>query len=198
VQKRSELTKARILKVATKLFSAHGFKAITMKQIAKSSHVTEPAVYWYYPSKKHLCKAVLASITGELDYQSVFSELEREKDIQKLLQRLAAHILTFFAERQEIYRLFLYSALSGHESARKCYDDIRGTYARFLKCQLDRLYREGRIVKKNNTITARCIVGGVFDCALTHILWREMQGQVYSPSSVLTNNIPMYARGLRK
>lgn len=195
---RGEHTREQILRIATTLFSQHGFKAVTMKQIAQRAKITEPAVYRYFSSKEVLCKAVLCSLRDQLEYQSLFAELEQENDIEQLLHRLAKYIIDFFTKNDEIYRLLLFSALGGHTSARHCYDAIRGTFARFLKNQLDRLYEHEMIVKKNNEITARCFIGMVFDCALANTLWKGMQGKVYRPQDVLNNNIPIYSRGLKK
>jgi hypothetical protein len=92
--------------------------------------------------------------------------------------------------------LLLYSALHGHAKTRMVHETIRGRYVHFLVEQLDRLYAAGKIIEKNNEITARCFVGMVFDCALGRTLWKGMQGRVYRPDDVIANNVPIYARGL--
>jgi AcrR family transcriptional regulator len=190
--------KEQIVAEAGRLFARNGFDAVTVKQIAAACGITEPAVYRHFPSKEAVCSAVLHAIKDRLDYEEVFRQLERETDVETLLRGLALHILSFFAEHFDIYRLLLFSALRGHDRAKQTYDAIRGTYQRFLKAQLDRLEAEGLIIKKNNEITARCFVGMVFDCALGITLWKGMQGRVYEPEDVVANNVPIYARGLKK
>ena len=75
---------------------------------------------------------------------------------------------------------------------------IRGNYVKFLTQQLDRLFEAGKIIEKNNEITARCFVGMIFDCALGVTLWRNYIGKIYDPADVIANNVPIYARGLTK
>jgi hypothetical protein len=74
---------------------------------------------------------------------------------------------------------------------------IRGTYVNYLIKQLDRLYAEKKIIKKNNTITARCFVGMIFECAMSMTVWRGFQGRSFDPNDVVANNVPIYARGLK-
>jgi AcrR family transcriptional regulator len=195
---RGEQTRKKILRTAATLFSQHGFKAVTMKQIAQRLKITEPAVYRHFASKELLCKAVLSSLHDRLDYETVFTQLAQENDVERLLHGLARHIIDYFTQDEEIYRLLLFSALGGHTSARRCYDAICGTYARFLKTQLDRLHDDGLILRKNNEIISRCFIGMVFECALANTLWKGMQGRVYRPQDVLADNIPIYSRGLTR
>lgn len=189
--------KGQILREATSLFSRDGYDKVTVKQISEKCGITEPAVYRHYESKEAVYDAVLESLAARLDHKITFDALETETDIETLLSTLATHIVTFFSENEDIYRLLLYSALRGHAKASEIYAVIRGTYQNYLTRQLNRLFQEGRIVKKNNEITARCFIGMVFDCALGKTLWRGMQGRVYAPSDVVANNVPIYAKGLR-
>ncbi|MEW6050601.1 MAG: TetR/AcrR family transcriptional regulator [Candidatus Zixiibacteriota bacterium] len=183
--------------MATMLFSRDGFDKVTIKQVARRCKITEPAIYRHFESKVALCEAVLDAVGERLAYNELFERLESEDNVENLLRQLALHIVNFFTENQDIYRLLLFSALAGHPHARQVYDAIRGAYARFLREQLDRLYSRDLIVKKNNEITARCFVGMVFDCAMANTLWKGMQGKVYTPSDVVANNVPIYAQGLK-
>jgi AcrR family transcriptional regulator len=190
--------KEQILAEAGRLFSKKGYDAVTVKEIAAACSITEPAIYRHFESKDALYDAVLDSLRQRLDYQDLFAELMTETDVEKLLRSLAAHVIGFFSEHADLYRHLLYSALRGHARAKATYAVLRGTYSSFLKAQLDRLLHAGLIVKKNNEITARCFLGMVFDCVLGITLWKGMQGKTYRPADVIANNVPLYARGLRK
>lgn len=188
--------KKQIVEEAARLFSQFGFDRVTVKQIGDTCGVTEPAIYRHFPSKDAIYDAVLDSIEQRMDTAPLFAALGRESDIEKLLKGLATHVVEFFTQHDDLYRLLLFSALKDHAKARHVYDVLRGRYVHFLKDQLDRLFAEGLIVEKNNEITARCFVGMVFDCALSRTLWRGMQGTVYHPADVIANNVPIYAKGL--
>ena len=190
--------KQQILEVATREFSNRGFDNVTVKELAHACDITEPAIYRHYESKEAIYIAVLDSLELRLDNEAIFRELEKQKNPEKLLKSLSSHIIAFFSKNDDIYRLLLYSTLKRHGRAKRVYDVIRGRYVEFLHRQLDRLYREKRIVRKNNEITARCFIGMVFDCAMSVTLWRGMQGKVYRPADVVANNVPIYSRGLKR
>jgi len=188
--------KSQIIREAVRVFSEKGYDAATIRDIAEACGITEPAVYRHFESKEQVFDAVLESLQSRTDVETEFEDLEKEKDLGKILSSLASHIIRSASEDERIHRLLLHSALMGHEKAKRVYQVVRGGYVRFLQTQLDRLYEEGIIVKKNNLITARCFIGMVFDCALSTTLWKGMQGKVYGPSKVIANNIPIYVRGL--
>ncbi len=188
----------QIIDAATDLFSRVGYKSTTMKQLAEACEVTEAALYKHFESKAAIYIAVLESLEERLVHDEFFDTLEKEDDIEKVLQGLAEHILTFFGKNEDVYRLLLYSALEGHERARYVFSIIRGKYIKFLHRRLNAMYKLGLIVEKNNEITARCFIGMVFDCALGYSLWKGMQGRVYDPVDVVGNNIPIYVEGLKK
>jgi len=190
--------KSQIVAGAAKLFAHDGFERVTVKRIASSCGITEPAVYRYFDSKEEVFVAALESLKSRLDFSSTFKELRGERDVEKLLHSIATHIVEFYSQNTDIYRLLLFSALRGHPGANKTYNAIRGTYQEFLKVELDRLFQEGLILEKNNEITARCFIGMVFDCALGTTLWKGMQGKVFRPTETINNNIPIYAKGLMK
>jgi AcrR family transcriptional regulator len=189
--------KIQILSVAGRLFSASGYDAVTVKQIADECNVTEPAIYRHFPSKEAIFGAVLESLGARIDTAELFKRLEREDDIETILRGLADHIIAFYTTNPDLHRLLLYSVLCGHERARQVFGTLRGTYVKFLQQQLVRLHRQGAIIKKNNEITARCFIGSLFDCALSMTLWKGFQGKCYTPRDVADNNVPIFARGLR-
>ncbi len=188
--------KKQILEEATKLFSAHGYDKVTVKDLSMAVGISEPALYRHYQSKAAIYDTVLLSIESRLDCTDLFIELEKIDDLDKILKTLASHILVFFTANEDLYRLLLYSALKGHEKANQIYQIIRGSYIKFLIKKFDELYQKGTIIEKKNDITARCFVGMVFDCSLGTTLWKNFQGKVYKPHEVIANNIPIYVKGL--
>jgi AcrR family transcriptional regulator len=189
--------KNQIVSTASRLFGEHGFDSVTIKQLAGACAVTESALYRHFDSKEAIYEAVLDSVKDRLRCRELFENLEDERDIETLLTRLAQHVIAFFTEHADLYRLLLYSTLHGHGKAKQVYGIIRGAYAEFLRQQLDRLFRHGHIIKKNNDVTARCFVGMVFDCSLATTLWKDFQGPIYKPADIIANNVPIYVRGLK-
>ena len=189
--------KTQILTEASRLFSTEGFDRVTVKHLAEAVGISEPALYRHFSSKEAVYDAVLESIEARMDTQTSFDRLKKEDNLEVLLRQLASHIISFFTENEDLYRLLLFSALRGHGRAREVYKVIRGSYVRFLTKQLDRLYKKKVIIKKRNDITARCFTGMVFECALGMTLWKGFHSKEYGPEELMDNNIPIYVRGLQ-
>lgn len=197
MRRTADLRKQQIISEATRLFSSRGYDKVTTKDLATSCGVSEPALYRYFPSKEAIYDVVLSSLESRLQVKELFDRLENEQDVEKLLFDLASHIFDFFRTNQDVYRLMLYSTLGGHAKAKRIYRAVRGTYVDFLIRQLDRFAASGQILPKNNEITGRCFVGMVFECALSGTLWKGFLGKRYRPDDVVSNNVPIFARGLR-
>lgn len=188
--------KKQILTEATRLFSEFGYDKVTIKTLAEACGITEPALYRHYESKDAIYSRVLDSIEERLSNVAIFEELAQINDVAVFLEKYATHIISFFSENRDIYRLLLFAALRDHPKAKRVYHMIRGSYVKLLIRQLNQFYDDGKIIKKNNEITARCFTGMVFDCALGITLWRNYQGKLYRPPDVIANNVPIYVRGL--
>lgn len=188
--------KQQILQFATEAFSRDGYDKVTVKQLADQCGITEPAVYRHFASKDTIYLAVLESLRDRLQYQELFQRLQSENDLQTLLKSIAQHIIGFYTENADMYRLLLYAALRGHDQAKRIFELLRGTYTKFLMEQLERLQRQGLIAECQHDITARCFVGMVFDCAMGNSLWKGMQGTVHKPEAIVDNNVPIFARGM--
>jgi AcrR family transcriptional regulator len=190
--------KAQLVKVATELFSSQGHRKTTVRELARRCDISEPAVYRHFESKGALYGAVLDSVEARMECDTLFESLQAETDIEQLLRGLASHIIDFFSRNEDIHRLLLFAALEQHDKARQIFKITRGACVRFLMAQLDRLRDGGFIIEKNNEITARCFVGMVFECALGQTLWKKFLGSRYEPADVIANNVPIYAKGLKK
>jgi len=185
-----------ILKQATQLFAEKGFDKTTVKHIAAACDITEPALYRHFASKDDIFKTVLQRLAARIDCDELFQRLQSETCLKTILSDLARHILSFFTANQDLYRLLLYSSLSGHKEAEKVYRVIRGNFASFLKDQLNRLAAQKLVNPRRSEITARCFIGMVFDCSLSDTLWKGYQKQMFKPEAVVANNIPIYVKGL--
>jgi AcrR family transcriptional regulator len=188
--------KNQIVHEAIRLFSRHGFNGVTIRQLADACGITEPALYRHFSSKEAIYVAVLDTLKTYQNHDDLFNRLDAETELEPILHGLASHILGFFSSHREIYRLLLFSTLRQHAKARQVFREIRGPYVTFLIERLDRLYTEGKIVKKNNVITARCFIGMVFDCTMAATLWRGFLGKNYGPEDVIANNVQIFVDGL--
>jgi AcrR family transcriptional regulator len=188
--------KAQLIEAAAVAFSREGFDRVSVKSLAEACQISEPAVYKHFRSKDAIYEAVLDSIDQRMERTDLFVRLKKESKIETILHGLADHVISFFTANEDIYRLLLFASLSDHPKAGQVFSVIRGAYVVFLKKQLDRLRKEGKIRPVNHEITARCFIGMVFDCAMSNTLFKRSQGRSFKPAETIANNVPIYARGI--
>jgi len=58
--------RAQIVDVARKIFTRYGFRKTTMEEIAAASRKGKSSIYYYFPGKEEIFKAVVEKEAGEL------------------------------------------------------------------------------------------------------------------------------------
>ena len=61
--------RAQIVEVACKIFTRYGFKKTTMEEIAAASRKGKSSIYYYFPSKEDIFRAVVEKEANELKEQ---------------------------------------------------------------------------------------------------------------------------------
>jgi AcrR family transcriptional regulator len=95
-------TRERILEVALELFTAKGYDATSMREIAERLNITKPALYYHFDSKEEIVRTLLVDIenqVGELvDWarQQPFSPELRREVLARWAGIMQAHGLTAF------------------------------------------------------------------------------------------------------
>lgn len=72
--------RTHILDVATPMFAARGFNAVSVRDVTTAAHVNLAAITYYFGSKEGLVEAVVERISRELD-------VERRQLLDQLMQR---------------------------------------------------------------------------------------------------------------
>ncbi|GEM_PF-1543989 len=193
----SSQRKAQILERATALFSRYGFEKTTIALLAAECHITEPALYRYFPSKKKLYAEVLKSLERKINLGSLAEKIDSSEDIEEVLFLAARGINEAYTKNPEISRLLMYCSLEGHSLTSRVFEIIRTPYTRILQEALERLMKKGLIQRVDAAITARCFIGMVTECAMAARLWKRAKGPTCDPRKNMANTIPIFARGLK-
>ncbi len=188
----------QIIEKATESFSKLGYEKTTIASLAKSCGISEPALYRYFASKEQLFEDVLKALKDKIDTSSLIIEIEKLNDIEEILFAISQHIFQTYLTNPELSRLLLYCSLKGHDMTKKVVDTLRVPYITILRQSLDRLKKNDLIQPVNTIITASCFTGMVTECVLGINLWKGMQGGDHKPEEIMKNNVPIFARGLRK
>lgn len=186
-----------LIENASALFAASGYAGTTIRQIARRCGITEAAIYKHFISKEALYEAVIQSKSKRHHITAFLAEHQGRGDIESVLDLIARHILATAHGDAELLRMLLYSSLEGFRGSELLYREFRSPYIGFLREELRDRMESGEIRRVNPFITARCFVGMVMDCAVNVELWNHYDNTTFSTEEVVTNNVPIYAKGLR-
>ncbi len=119
-------TKEKILKVSLKLFSAKGYKATTVRDIAGAMGVKQSALYNHFKNKDEILETLISNLTS-----SAIVTLFDDKDTQELQKQgkaLLASIATTFkligfdGQNEALYKLLM-QEIFRNERIREIYNE---------------------------------------------------------------------------
>ncbi|WP_435017635.1 TetR/AcrR family transcriptional regulator [Tundrisphaera sp. TA3] len=95
----------QILKVAARLFAAHGYDATSVREIVEAAGITKPTLYYYFGSKQGLAEELLRRPHVEL-VADVRALLARETNPTRLLRDVLERHLQFCRDEPDWARFF--------------------------------------------------------------------------------------------
>src|SRR5690606_14734632 len=109
-------------------FARIGFDRTTVKMIAGACGLTDAAIYYYFPSKRHLLDALWSVRTsrGEEDDADV------DRSLSERLRAINDNTLDFLADNHQLIRIMFQEALGGDETARALRNDWRAGWRHSL------------------------------------------------------------------
>ncbi len=95
------MTRATLLKTALSVFSAKGYAAATLDDVAKAARVTRGAIYWHFKSKADLYNTLVKefSARGDVVVQQAVAE---GGTLIEILRRIFVRVCTLIEEDQEL------------------------------------------------------------------------------------------------
>ncbi len=170
--------RSQILREAMNLFSKHGFRGTTTKEIAQASGVSEAMVFRHFATKEELYNAILdykVCATGTEHPEELLREIASGKDDRFVFETLALRALEFHKSDPEFQRLLLHSALEGHQLARMFWErmvlhiyEILGNYIRERQ-------KEGAFREVDPLVVVRAFTGMLIHHSLNNNLWDKEQ-----------------------
>jgi len=187
----------QILREAARLFASRGYRGTSVRRIAEACGVSEAALYRHFPGKEHIYEAVIAWKAGQHDIAGHLAGLRDAADIESVLRGVAEHILGFLESDPELLALKFGACIESDAAAPILFREVRLPYIDFLKTEIESRTARGELRTVDPFITARCFVGMVMDCALSAGVWNRAAGLDFDSAAVVTNNVPIFARGLQ-
>ncbi len=109
---RRRVGRDRILQVAEEMFASQGYRAVSIRDIARACGVTNAALYYHFPSKEALFREVLLRHLDQLRERMVAAAQAHERfrdQLQAMLEvyatTLSRHRVSMFAWRRELLAL---------------------------------------------------------------------------------------------
>lgn len=171
--------RSQILQIAVQMFSQHGFRGTTTREIANAAGVSEAIIFRHFATKQELYKAILDFQICQSGNANKLSEIAvkfESKNDYEIFYQFALGALRHHKENEEFMRLLFYSALENHELAQMFFDgfiaqiyDVFGSY--IAERQKDGAFR--RDVEP--AIAVRAFISMLIHHSLTNFLWDKEQ-----------------------
>jgi TetR/AcrR family acrAB operon transcriptional repressor len=98
------ITRETVLKVALSVFSAKGYAATSLEDIAREAEVTRGAIYWHFKSKADLYNTLVESVSARAN--TVVQQAAAEGgSLTEVLQRIFVRQLSLIEEDSELRAL---------------------------------------------------------------------------------------------
>jgi AcrR family transcriptional regulator len=189
----------QILELAARRFARFGFAGTSMRALGQDAGISAAAIYRHYPSKLELFEQVIEAGANGRDTRDHLESLRAHESIEAVLRALSLHLLSTARNRPELLRLLLLTSVCDDEAAARLLQEFRAPYVDFLQSELHRRIEANELEAVDPKITARCYVGMVIACAINTNLWDANEdGARPNDRSLVENNAPIFARGLRR
>ncbi len=193
-QKRREA----ILASAVSTFSKHGFRASTVKRLARDAGISEALLYRYFSSKEDLFDAVLKRLLKTVQPAMEGDGRETEPTDDRLfLIHLAHRVHAHFVENPEHLRLLYFAALQEHSLASKYFDLQVRPYYEAIISRTHEGQRNGLYRGVPPAAAARAFLGMLFHHVLVQALFQDAFLPTNDPSWAETFT-DIYLNGIRR
>jgi AcrR family transcriptional regulator len=159
----SAATRAKLLKVARKLFAKHGYASVGTEEVVKRAGVTRGALYHQFEDKKDLFRAVYEQVEQEM-FDKVVARASTESDPVEELKQGARYWLELCLE-PEVQRIVLLDApavLGWHE-----WREVGGQWGiQLIESALAGLMELGAIDRQPVSPLAHVLMGALDEAAL--------------------------------
>ena len=157
----SDERRRSIIAAAKPLFAEKGFKATSVRHIAKAANVSEALLYRHFPSKVELYKVIL-NYVGDISTEAVNEMKNREPGAETLIHLIYLLYFTILFEvsgkgdEQKIHeRLLFYSLLEDGSYARLVFKKIFTSLQEIIEKNYTAGVQQGEIARASGSLEKR-------------------------------------------
>lgn len=169
--------RTQILQVAIDLFSQHGFRGTTTRQIAQAAGVSEAMVFRHFATKDDLYGAILGdkACHDEMKFpweqDPVLQDAIAQKDDFAVFYNIALNALRKQQADVGFIRLVFFSALEEHDLAENFFREFIVKIYEFIGGYIEQRQAEGAMRDLKPRIAVRALMGMILHHSLNNILW---------------------------
>ncbi len=190
----------QILDAALEVFSRAGYHQATIKAIAQAAGLRSPAlIYWYFPNKSELFRAVLQRLAPLLTHIVEDATL-LEHPPEEALPRFAQAYLDTFSrpEAVRLLRVVVAEAMRSPETNTALADSGLLTFIRFLEEYFRRQVTLGRLRPHDPRASARAFYGMLNSYALGRSLFPALAEDLPDAAAYVREVVAIFLDGLRR
>ncbi len=168
-----EARRQQILLVAMRLFSQHGFRGTTTKEIAQGAGVSEAMVFRHFATKEELYRAILdhKACVGGFDPCQLLADAIARKDDRAVFAGLARAMMQHHEQDTDFMRLLSHAALEEHQLVELFFErNVRRMYE-LLGGYIRERQRDGALRQIEPAIAVRAFLGMIIHHSLNNTLW---------------------------
>jgi TetR/AcrR family transcriptional regulator len=190
--------RAQIVQAAFDEFAAKGFRGATIKSIARAAGLPSSAlIYWYFPAKEALFRAVLEAHAPILR-AIVAPESLMERPPEEVLPTLARALLATAGDpaAQRLLRLLIGEALRHQELAGALATSGPLRVFTFLSAYLERQIERGQLRPHDTRASARAFMGALMPQAASKGLLPAFAEGAPTDEEHVATVVGVFLRGL--
>lgn len=196
----ADATRARLLDVATRIFSDRGFDGARVDEIADKAHVNKRMIYAYFGDKEGLYGEVLSDYFGRLLEHSAAS-LDASTSAREQASGIVRRYFEFLGEHPRLVRLLGWEMLSRearskqilHESAGAGLDALRAVIRQGVASGE---FRPGLDERKTAASVNALVIGFYQQQPILEVSWGQDLSAPEAREAVLAHTIALILDGL--
>ncbi len=192
--------RAAIVRKAVELFSQHGFRGTTTRQLAAAVGVSEPVLYQHFATKHDLYTAIVDQLLEETQahFAKLCSELPDSHSEREFFEWLANSILTWQMNMHDRLRLLLFSTLEGHELSDMWYERATQNMLNQVQRTIQGYIDDGRFVPANATVATEAFIGMVAHHGMMASLYEHRAPKTdLSRQQIVSQLVDHFLNGIR-
>jgi TetR/AcrR family transcriptional regulator len=188
-----------IIQTAIELFSEHGFRGTTTRELAAACGVSEPTIYQHFATKRDLYTAIIDTVSlRETDtLGEELAKLSNAGDDVAYFTRVGEVLINFHEQNPAFIRLLFFSALEKHELAELFFTRMSCKFLGMIAEYIQRRIDAGHFRNIHSSVAAKHFCGGLSDYAMWRITCQFKTEDLPVKETYLNQVVSIFLNGVR-